>query len=119
MSALSPAAASLVKLMAELPRGPKRDGAFALWLTVRVAEDLLLVPPLPERAVRRRVAALEERLSALVISAPLRRALTAALAQLATPGPEQASLVLQQLAAPARDVLGRQVGDALSVAARR
>jgi hypothetical protein len=118
MSALSPAAKVLVKLMGELPRGPRRDGAFALWLTLRVAEDHLLVPPLPERATRRRLAALEQRLSTLVISAPLRRALIAAITQLADPAPEQAVLVLQQLAAPARDVLGKPAGEAMAMAVR-
>ncbi|HLB54209.1 MAG TPA: hypothetical protein VJK71_03820 [Gemmatimonadales bacterium] len=111
----------LVKLMAELPRGPRRDGAFALWLTVRVAEDLLLVPPIPERAVRRRVAALEHRLSSLVLPAPLRRALVAALTELGggEAGRERAALVLQQLIAPAREVLGADAGEALVGAAKR
>ncbi len=116
---LSPSAATLVKLTSELPRGPRRDGAFALWLTLRVAEDLFLVPPLPERGVRRRIAALDQRLSRMAISAPLRRALTAAIAHLATPGPEQATLALQQLVAPARDVLGKEAGEALALAASR
>lgn len=113
MTGLSPAAMTLVRVMGELPRGPKRDGAFALWLTLRIVEDLFLVPPLPERAVRRRVAALEQRLSTLAISAPLRRALTAAIAQLANPTPEQGMLVLQQLVAPARDVVGKLAGEAV------
>jgi hypothetical protein len=113
MSGMSRAALTLVRVMRETPRGPRRDGAFALWLTLRVVEDLFLVPPLPERAVRRRVAALEQRLSTLAISAPLRRALTAAIAQLATPTPEQGTLVLQQLVAPARDAVGKLAGEAL------
>lgn len=118
MSALSPTAAGLVKLMGELPRGPRRDGAFALWLTVRVAEDLFLTPPLPERAMRRRVQALAQRLSTLTIPAPLRRALGSAIAQLSTPSPEQAGLVLRQLVAPARDVLGKAAGEAIERAVR-
>src|SRR6185503_1052501 len=32
MSLLSPAGMALVKLMGDMPRGPRRDGAFALWL---------------------------------------------------------------------------------------
>ena len=82
MTLLSPAGAALVRVMGEMPRGPKREGVFALWLTLRVAEDLLLLPPPPERGTRRRVAALEQRLSSLSLPAPLRRALVSALAEL-------------------------------------
>lgn len=119
MKALSPAASALVRLMSELPRGPRRDSAFALWLTVRVAEDLYLVPPLPDQAVRRRVTALGERLTRLSLAAPLRRALASALAELGEPSPERVSLALRQLIAPTRDVLGKEAGDALGLAANR
>jgi hypothetical protein len=118
MSVLSPAGATLVKLMGEMPRGPRREGLFALWLTLRITEDLLLVPPQPERAVKRRVAALEQRLSSLSLPAPLRRALVAALSALVEAGREQASLVLQQLVAPTRETLGADAGEAVSRAAR-
>ena len=105
--------------MGELPRGPRRDSAFALWLLVRVAEDMYLVPPLPDRAVRRRVEALADRLSRLSLAAPLRRALSGALVELAEPGPERATVALRQLIAPSRDILGKEAGDALSMAATR
>jgi hypothetical protein len=118
MSLFTPAGAALVELMGEMPRGPRREGIFALWLTLRVAEDVFLVPPTPERAVRRRVAALEQRLSSLSLPAPLRRALAAALSQLEAPGREAAALVLQQLVAPAREVLGAEAGEVLAKAAR-
>ena len=120
MSLLTPAGRALVSILNELPRGPRKDGAFALWLTVRVAEDFLLVPPLPERSVRKRVAALEQRLSSLAMPAPLRRALAAALTELSAgpPDRERAALVLQQLGAPARDLLGPAAGEALARAAR-
>ena len=118
MSLFTPAGAALVELMGEMPRGPRREGIFALWLTLRVAEDVFLVPPLPERAVRRRVAALEQRLSSLSLPAPLRRALAAALSQLEAPRREAAALVLQQLVAPAREVLGTEAGDAIAKASR-
>jgi hypothetical protein len=118
MSLLSPAGLTLVKLMGEMPRGPRREGLFALWLTLRITEDLLLVPPQPERAVKRRVAALEQRLSSVTLPAPLRRALVSALAALAEPGREQAALVLQQLVAPSRESLGAEAGEAVSRAAR-
>jgi hypothetical protein len=118
MSVLSPAGATLVKLMGEMPRGPRREGIFALWLTLRITEDLLLAPPQPERAVKRRVAALEQRLSSLILPAPLRRALVPALTALLEPGREQAALVLQQLVAPVREALGADAGEAVSRAAR-
>lgn len=119
MKARSPAASVLVKLMSELPRGPRRDSAFALWLTVRVAEDFYLVPSLPDQAVRRRVTALGDRLSRLSLGAPLRRALASALAELGEPSPERATQALRQLIAPTRDVLGREAGEALAAAATR
>jgi hypothetical protein len=101
-----------------MARGPKRDGVFALWLTLRVAQDLLLDPPIAERAHRRRVAALERRLSSLTLPPPLRRALAAAMGQLREAGPDAAVMTLNQLAAPARDTLGGEAGDAMAHAAR-
>jgi hypothetical protein len=118
MSLLTPSGTTLVKLMGELPRGPRREGTFALWLTLRVAEDAFLLPPPPERATRRRVAALTQRLSSLSLPAPLRRALAAALSELAEPRRDAAALVLQQLVAPTREVLGSEAGDAIAKAAR-
>ncbi|HEV8355750.1 MAG TPA: hypothetical protein VGQ17_03185 [Gemmatimonadales bacterium] len=118
MSLHTPAGAALVALMGQTPRGPRREGVFAVWLTLRVAEDLLLAPPHPDRAVRRRVGALEQRLSSLTFPAPLRRALAAAIEELKSPSREQVTLVLQQLVAPARETLGAEAGEALSRAAR-
>jgi hypothetical protein len=112
-------ARQLLALLPRTARGPRREGVFALWLTVRVATDLLLDPPLPERALRRRIAALEHRLSSLTMPPPLRRALHAALGQLREPTPEQALLVLGQLVAPARDAVGPEAGDAIARARAR
>lgn len=118
MSLLSPAGTALVKLMGEMPRGPRREGLFALWLTLRVAEDLLLVPPPPERASKRRVAALEQRLSSLGFPAPLRRALVATLAELKEAGRDRVGPALQLLVAPARETLGPEASDIVARAAR-
>lgn len=118
MSGWDPAATALLGLLPQTARGPKREGLFALWLTVRVAQDLLLDPPQPDRAYRRRVAALEHRLSSLTIPPPLRRALAAAVEQLGEPAAEIAPRVLSQLVAPARDVGGTEAGDAVAEAAR-
>lgn len=117
-SGWDPAATALVELLPRTARGPRREGIFALWLTVRVAQDLLLDSPPPERAFRRRLTALEHRLSSLTIPPPLRRALVAAIAQLRDARPETAPIVLSQLAAPARDSAGPEAGDAVSLAAR-
>ena len=111
--------ADLLELLPALNRGPRREGVFALWLIVRVALDLLLDPPLAERAVRRRIAALELRLSSLTLPAPLRRALNAALPQLATAAgtPAEVPQILSQLVAPAREAAGPEAGEAVNRAA--
>jgi hypothetical protein len=114
-----PAASALLSLLPLTGRGPKRGGIFALWLTLRVAQDLLLDPPPVERAHRRRVQALERRLSSLTMPPPLRRALAAAVAQLREGRPETAAQVLSQLVAPARETGGAEAGEALALAARQ
>ena len=118
MSAWDPAATELVRILAHTARGPRREGIYALWLAVRVAQDLLLVPPLTDRAHRRRVAALEHRLASLTLPPQLRRALAGALLQLKSPRPETAAEVLTQLAAPSRDGAGAEIGDVIAGAAR-
>jgi len=112
------AQATLLDLLPRAARGPRRDGGFALWLTLRVAEDLLLQPPLADRACRRRLQALERRLSSLTLPPPLRRALVGALAELRGGGAEAVPLVLGGLVAPARETLGHEVADAVQRAAR-
>ena len=118
MTGWDPAATALLGVLPLTARGPKREGIFALWLTVRVAQDLLREPPPSERAHRRRLQALEHRLSSLTMPPPLRRALAAAINQLKEPRPETAAQVLSQLVAPAREAGGPDAGDALSQAAR-
>ena len=118
MTGWDPAAAALLELLLHAARGPKREGIFALWLTVRVAQDLLLDPPPAERAHRRRVEALARRLSSLTMPAPLRRALATAIDQLQDGTPAVAAQVLSQLVAPAREAGGADVGDAIARAAR-
>jgi hypothetical protein len=119
VSEWDPASSALLALLTQIGRGPKRGGIFALWLTVRVAQDLLLDPPPAERAHRRRVQALEHRLSSLTMPPPLRRALSAATSQLRDARPETAAQVLSQLVAPARDSGGTEAGEALALAARQ
>ena len=119
MTGWDPAATALLRLLAQAGRGPKRGGLFALWLTLRVAQDLLLDPPLQERAHRRRVQALERRLSSLTMPPPLRRALAAAVIQLRDIQADSVPQVLSQLVAPARETGGTEAGEALALAVRQ
>ena len=119
MNGWDPATSALLSLLPQTARGPKRGGIFALWLTLRVTQDLLLDPPPVERAHRRRVQALEQRLSSLTMPPPLRRALAAAVSQLREGRPETAAQVLSQLVAPARETGGSEAGEALALAARQ
>lgn len=118
MSEWNPWQVELVGLLPRTGRGPRREGIYALWLLLRVAQDLLLEPPLVERAARRRLASLEARLSSLTIPPPLRRALTAALAQLRDGGGRVVPVVLSNLVAPARETAGAEAAEAIQRAAR-
>jgi hypothetical protein len=118
MLATTTAELRLIGLVADAVRGPKRDGLFALWLVVRAAEALLPPSPVSSKNHRRRLQALEARLGSLALPAPLRRALAAARHHLEPATPAAAALVLSQLLAPAREVLGTEAGEAVSVAAR-
>jgi hypothetical protein len=118
VSGWDPAATALLGVLPQTARGPRREGVFALWLTVRIAQDLLREPPPAERAHRRRLQALEQRLSSLTLPPPLHRALVAAISQLKEARPETAAQVLSQLVAPAREAGGADAGDALAQAAR-
>ncbi len=108
----------LVDLLARTARGPRREGVYALWLVLRVTVDYLSEPALPERATRRRLAALEARLSSLTIPPPLRRALTALLQELKDGGREAVPVILSTLIAPARESAGPEAADAVQRAAR-
>jgi hypothetical protein len=115
---VSTAEAKLVTLIAESVRGPQREGLFALWLVVRAAEALLPPAPVSAKNHRRRLQALETRIGSLALPAPLKRALAAARQHLETATANSAAMVLSQLTAPARDVLGVEAADAVTVAAR-
>jgi len=116
--ATTPAEQRLIALAAAAARGPKRDGLFALWLVVRAAEAALPPQPVSGKNHRRRLQALEARLASLALPAPLKRAVTAARDHLEPGTPAAAALVLSQLVAPARDVLGPEAGEAVVVAVR-
>jgi len=105
--------AALLHAVATAERGPRRDGAFAIWLVVRVVGDVAAEPDWPERAHRRRLQALERRLTSLNLSPSLRRALGMALAQLREFKPETASAALAQLVGPVRESVGTEAADAI------
>jgi hypothetical protein len=119
VSGWDPATTALLSLLTQTNRGPKRGGLFALWLTVRVAQDLVLALPTMDRAHRRRVQALERRLSSLTMPPPLRRALAGALSQLRELRPETVPQILSQLMAPARETQGAEAAEALALAVRQ
>jgi hypothetical protein len=104
---------AILESLASAERGPRRDGTFAIWLVVRAARDLVLASEWPERAHRRRLQALERRLTSLSLSPSLRRALGGALAQVRDLGPESAVQALAQLVTPARESLGTEVAEAI------
>jgi hypothetical protein len=108
----------LVELLAKSARGPRREGVYALWLVLRVMLDYLSEPAFSERAARRRLAALESRLSSLTLPPPLRRALTALLTELRDNGREAVPVLLATLVAPAREAAGPEVAEAVQRAAR-
>lgn len=117
MNEMDEACLALLELMPRTSRGPRREGIFALWLVVRVAQDLVETPS-AERPHKRRMAALEQRLSSLTVPPPLRRALAGALAQLREGTPAAGAQVLAQLGAPARDAAGTDAAAAVDAAAR-
>lgn len=118
IGAVSPGEERLIALVAEAARGPTRDGLYALWLTLRVAEGLLPPSPVSPPNHRRRLGALRARLATLALPPPLKRALLAACHHLEPGTPRAAALVLSELAAPARDVLGPEAAEAITVAVR-
>ena len=115
-AAVTASEARLVELVADAERGPTRDGLYALWLMLRVAESLLPPYPVSLKNHRRRLQALEARLGGLALPAPLKRALASARAHLEPGTAGAAAIALGQLVAPAREVLGKAAADAVQAA---
>jgi hypothetical protein len=119
MSEPSPITRQLVELMGAAPRGPRQEGFFALWLTVRVLEDFERVDPISDRAGRRRAVLLQRRLSSLTLNPGLRRSLGSVITVMAGgEGPPDIPALFAQLVGPAREALGPEAGDALQRRAR-
>jgi len=115
----APTERHLIGDLQAVARGPKRNGLFALWLFVRACDGMMPPQSLSDRANRRRLEGLKRRLSSLSLPPPLRRALSGSLPELEAGTAEAASLVLRQLVAPVRDVLGTETAEAVSRAAQR
>ena len=109
----------LLEAMEDIGRGPRQNGLFALWLFVRQCAGALPPDPLSPRAFTTRCRQLERRLSSLSLPLPLRRALPGSFAELGDGALERVPVALQQLAAPAREAIGKAAGDIMSQAARR
>jgi hypothetical protein len=108
----------LLDLVAGSARGPRRDGLFALWLLVRVLQDMRQAP-FPERLQRRRVAALERRLASVTLPAPFRRAVTSAMAALSDPATANPAVILAQLVAPVRESVNAEAGELVEALSAR
>jgi hypothetical protein len=115
--ALPAADTAFAAALAESPRGPSRDGVFALWLVVRAA--LGVAPPLTSSAHQAdRLRAVAARLKSLNAPAPLRRSLSTAIQDLLGPRGPGPAVVLGHLVTPAAECLSRRLAEAVAVAAR-
>ncbi|MFI5280587.1 MAG: hypothetical protein ACHQU1_08835 [Gemmatimonadales bacterium] len=115
--ALPAADAAFAAALAESPRGPDRDGAFALWLVVRAALGAA-GPGQPPARQGERLRAVAARLRSLNPAAPLRRSLAAAISDLGTDAQGRSAIVLSHLVAPTAECLSRRLADAVQNAAR-
>lgn len=116
-AAIEQAQNGLVATLSGAARGPRRNGVYAVWLVVRLCDGVLPPRTVTVRNHRRRLVALERRLSSLSLSATLKRALAGALAELREATPLAAVTALQNLVAPCRDTIGRECADILANAA--
>ena len=115
--ALEQADRALVATLAASARGPERDGVFALWLAVRAALAGAIPDAAPSRQAER-LRAVGQRVRSLTAPAPLRRSITAALADLAAPRGAAPSVVLSHLVAPAAENCPPAAAAAVQAAAR-
>jgi len=115
--ALEPTDRALVAALASAARGPERDGVFALWLVARAA--LGAAPPAtPPARHAERLRAVGARVRTLSASAPLRRAVAAALADLLPARGVAPAVALSHLVAPAAESGLAAAATALLAAAR-
>ncbi len=115
---LTPASRALIELMAAAPRGPRRDGLFALWLVVHVAEDLQSAAGTLERSYRRRVGLLEQRISSLALPPALKRGLARTIEGLKTAPAGPAGPLLSGLVGAVKEGVGSDAADLVQKAAK-
>ncbi|MSR06707.1 MAG: hypothetical protein EXR93_06560 [Gemmatimonadetes bacterium] len=108
----------LLESLAAATRAAVRNGTYALWLVVRVCSGVFPPDRVSLSGHGRRVASLTRRIARLPLPRTLRRALAGALREIKTAEPRDAAMALQQLVAPAREILGAGPGDAVALAAR-
>ena len=100
-------------LLARAARGPQRNGLFAVWLLLRVTADLLPSEGVPDRAHRRRVQAMEQRLRSLTLPTALRISLARA-TEILTQGPVNGSVTaLREIQQSVRETLGPRAADVI------
>jgi hypothetical protein len=100
-------------LLARAARGPQRNGLFAVWLLLRVTSDLIPQEGGPDRAHRRRVQAMEQRLRSLTLPLALRSSLDRATEILATGSADGALTALREIHQPVREALGPRAADVI------
>ncbi len=96
----------LMEELAAAPRGPRRNGWFALWLVLRVSSDRSGAEVVSPRAHERRCDALERRLRTVSLPAPLRRSLPTVLLHLRANDPTDSVEALRAWRQPVRESLG-------------
>lgn len=106
----------LVELQRRFERGPKREGAFAVWLVVRVALDVGRSGLPLDKHDRKRLVLLSQRLAPLAVPRSLAKGLTTALGHLDDTATNGARVALSQLVAPTRDALGPEAAEAVAQA---
>jgi hypothetical protein len=100
-------------------RGPQREGAFAVWLLMRVALDIGHAPGPADRTEKRRVTLLAKRIASLSLAMPLAKGLTASLDHLQEGTLASSRIALSQLVAPVREALGVEASEIVALAAKQ
>lgn len=118
MTAAAQSFDTLLELQERLQRGPKREGAFALWLVARQAWDQGTADGEVDRGDRKRLTLLAKRIAPLAVPRPLSRGLATALDHLSDGTPTAARIALSQMVAPARESIGNEAGEAIAVLVR-
>ena len=110
---------SLARSLSLSARGPRRNALYALWLFVRACSGCSSEGQLSQRTHRRRLTALEKRLTSVSIPPQLRRTLAEGMERLQEANPGNCHEVLQELAIPVGEALGKDCAELISEGARK